>query len=492
MRKGLLGSIVGSAAAVGLGAAMVPLRSDLSIATMGLVLVIPVVAGVVIGGLPAGVTSVAAGFLVYDFALIPPYYTLTVGAGQNWVALAVYAVVMLLVANVVARLDSARTEAQARAAEARRLNELSELLVKDQPLGDLLRTIVTTVRTAFDVPGVALLLPDNDRLEVVAAAGEPISPEQLNQLGPQSVVPISLGTTGPTTDRLQTVALSASGRPVGVLAVRGLAATSGDRTLLGTFANHAALAVERAQLREDAMKVELLREVDRLRESLLGAVSHDLRTPLASMKVASSTLLDPTISLSQSDTDELHGLIDAQIDRLARLVTSLLDMTRYQAGVLEVRREVWSILDLAGEAVASVRGAIGARRIEMELPEDLPAVWVDHLLVGQVIANLVENADRHAPPGTAVHISASACGDHVAVSVTDQGAGVPVEEREMVFDSFARFDTGGRAGLGLAISKTFIEAHGERIWVEDGPGGGARFVFTLPAAATVDAVAANR
>ena len=176
---------------------MLPLRAHLSVATAALVLVVPVVAAVVVGGLGAGVTSAVAGFLVYDFVFIPPYYTLTVGAAENWVALGVYAVVVLLVAQVVAHLESARHEAQKRAVETQRLYELSELLVKDRSIEDLLETIVTTVRTVFDVPGVALLLPADGRLAIAASAGETISPEQLHQLDPDSGIPISVGTIRP-------------------------------------------------------------------------------------------------------------------------------------------------------------------------------------------------------------------------------------------------------------------------------------------------------
>ena len=476
--------MVGILTAVGLGVAMIPLRALLGVATTALVLVVPVVAGVIVGGLRAGIASVVAGFVVYDFAFIPPYYTLNVGASQNWVALGVYAVVMLLVAQVVAHLEAARSEAQKLAAETRRLYELSELLVKDRSLGDLLATVVSTVRTVFEVPGVALLLPVDGRLAIAAESGEAMSPEQLHQLDPASWIPVSVGTSGPVTDRLQTVALSASGRPVGVLALRGLPTSGTDRDLLRAFANHAALAVERAQLREQALQAEVLAEVDRLRRALLGAVSHDLRTPLASMKVASSTLLDHTISLSDADIDELHGLIDVQTDRLTRLVSNLLDMTRLQAGVLELHRQAWTVLDLVGETVAGLRPTLAGRPIEVNLPDWLPEVAVDHLLVDQIIANLVENANRHAPPDSAITISAEVRGNRVALSVTDAGPGVPAEERQAVFDSFVRFDTGGRSGLGLAIAKTFVEAHGGCIWVEDIPSGGACFVFTLPLAAT--------
>ena len=199
-----------------------PLRAHLSIAAAALVFVLPVVAGVIIGGFAAGVASVLAGFLVYDFGFIPPYGRLGVAARENWVALAVYVVVMLAVARVVSNLDSARSEAERRTAEARRLFELSELLVEDRSVEELLKTIVRAVGTMFDVPGVALLVPDADRLEIAASSGEELSPEDLGQLDPRSGVPVSLGTAPGARDGMRTVALTASGRPVGILAMRGM------------------------------------------------------------------------------------------------------------------------------------------------------------------------------------------------------------------------------------------------------------------------------
>jgi two-component system sensor histidine kinase KdpD len=484
MSRGLIGSAVGVASALVLAAAMIPVRSHLSIATTGLVLVLPVVAGVIVGGYRGGVASVAVGFLVYDFIFIPPYYTLTVGAAQNWVALGVYVVVMLLVAQVVARLQSARSEAQRRALESQRLFDLSELLVEERSVGELLERIVNAVKSAFDVAGVAVLLPTDGQLEVVASAGQLLSVEELHQLQPESRVPVHLGTAPGGPGELRAVALSAAGRPVGILALKGRPASDADRDLLRTFANHAAMALERVQLREQALRSELLVAIDQVRRDLIGAVSHDLRTPLATMKVASSTLLDPDVRLSEADVQELHGLLDLQTDRLTRLVTSLLDMTRYQAGVLTLERNPSSLLDLIGDAVAGLRPALGDRRVDIEVPDGIPQVDVDPLLIGQVLVNLLDNADRHAPPMTPISVTASSEGGRVCVGVADSGPGVPRAEREAVFGSFVRFDTGGRSGLGLAIAKTFLEAHGERIWVEGPPEGGARFVFTLAAAAT--------
>jgi two-component system, OmpR family, sensor histidine kinase KdpD len=476
--------MVGIALSVGLGAGMVPLRAHLSIATAALVFVLPVVAGVIIGGFRAGVASVAAGFLVYDFAFIPPYNRLSVASSQDWVALVVYTTTMLLVARVVGSLELSRSEAQRRTRDAQRLFELSELLVENRSVQDLLERIVGAVRTEFAVPGVTLLVPNDDRLEIAASAGAALTQAELRGLEPLSGVPVSLGTGPGPPDGIRTVVLTASGRPVGMLAMRGMLASEADWALLRTFANHAALALERVRLLERALRSEVLEEVDRLRHALVGAVSHDLRTPLATMKVASSTLLDPPTPLSDADTDELHALIDIETDRLTRLVTSLLDMTRIDAGTLEVRRSPTAVSDLVREAVVSLRSTLGDHPVDAVVPDDLPVVDIDPLLINQVLANLLDNASRHAPPDSVIIVAAEAHSDHIALSVADAGPGVPAAEQETVFDRYVRFDTGGRAGLGLTIAKTFIEAHDEHIWVENVAGGGARFVFTLPFASS--------
>ncbi len=485
VRRRILGSVLSVGLVVVLAAAMFPLRSHLNVATTALVLVVPVVAGVVVGGFVGGLTAVTAGFLVYDVVFIPPYYTLNVGAAQNWTALGVYAVVMVLVAQVVDRLGSARREAQRRAEEARRLFELSELLVADQATVEQFETIVTTVRQAFDLRSAALLVPEDERLQVVASTGEPILDEELRRLNPDSRLPVSMATALGAGDQLQAMALSVSGRPVGLLAVRGRPLARADRELLGTFVNHLALALERTQLREQAVKAELLEEVDRLRRSLVSAVSHDLRTPLATIKLSASNLIDPDVSFSAEDSRELLGLIDLQADRLDRLVANLLDMTRIQAGALDLRRDFVPVGELVSEALATLGPSVGPSRIRWMAPTGLPPVDVDHVLICQVLANLIENAARHGPDDADITVTAASDGNgHVRVSVADRGPGVPVEERSSIFQLYNRREAGGRAGLGLAIAKAFVEAHGETIWVEAGAESGARFVFSLPASST--------
>jgi len=469
----VFGSVVAVATAAASTACMLPLRTQLNAATTALVLVVPVVAGVSAGGFVAGLVATGTCFFVYDFVFLPPYYTLYVQRAEDWAALGVYAVVMVLVARVVGVANSARAESQQRTAEVRRLFDLSELLVRELPTPKLLDTIVNSVKDAFDLKGAALLLPFNGGLEVAASAGGPLSEEEAQSLAASNGSPVSLEPVGPGggSGALQVVALVATDEAVGLMALRGAPSSRDEQQLLRAFANHLALALERAGLRDDAVRARLLEEVDRLRRALVGAVSHDLRTPLATIKVSASALLESGASLSPGDLKELAELIDAQADRLDRLVSNLLDMTRIQSGALELRRQPAAVADLVDEALLVLGRGGRASDIRWRAPADL--------------ANLVDNALHHSPPGAPVTVSARrVAGDKVEVRVSDAGPGVPRAEQERIFQMFNRREAGGRGGLGLAISQAFVEAHGERIWVEGsgGPPGapGARFVFTLP------------
>jgi two-component system sensor histidine kinase KdpD len=463
---------------------MLPFRSHLSVATTALVLVIPVVASVAVGGFPAGVAATVTGFVAYDLLFIPPYYTLAVGAAQNWIALAVYVVVMLVTAQVVAQVNAARAEAQRRATEVRRLFDVSELLVRDSSLPVLFQSVVTAVLGAFRLDSAALLLPVEGHLRQVASAGEPLSGEELEQLSADRPGPVSLESASVRQGGIQAVALATSGRGVGLLALRGLPASNEDHELLRAFANHIALALERSWLQEQAVQAQLLAEVGRLGRALVSAVSHDLRTPLSTIKVSTSTLLDPNAALEPSDAQELIGLIDGQADRLDRLVANLLDMTRIQSGTLELRRYPTAVSGLVDEALSLLGSSTDVGRVTWHGSDDLPPVDVDHVLICQVLANLIDNATRYSPAGTPVDVSASRAADGtVHVAVTDRGPGVAPDERTSIFQMLNRREAGGRGGLGLGIARAFVEEHGQRIWVEDGEGViGARFVFTLPPA----------
>ena len=246
---------------------------------------------------------------------MPPYGTLTVSRLQDWVALAVYVVVMVLVAGVVVSLERAREASQWREANAGHLLDLSELLLVDKPVPELAEAVVKWAHDVLGLQGVALLLSVDDRLEVVASSGTEISRDELSRLRPEAGLPVALSTVT-SHDAVQTLALASSGRPVGAAGNARCSAradgarAAADRRQPPRHRSGAGSAPERI------LHAEVLEEIDRLRHSLIGAVSHDLRTPLATIKVASSTFLDRTTDLSPGDADELHSLIDLQADRL--------------------------------------------------------------------------------------------------------------------------------------------------------------------------------
>ncbi len=486
-------ALAGIAALTG---AMEPLRAHLSAATPALVLVVPVVAGAAVGGLWSGLVATVAGFLAYDLVYIPPYGTLEVGAAENWVALGVYAAVVLVVGVLVASMRRAHRAARRRELEARRLHHLSELLLGDSSAPDLLQSIVSTIHSESGGRWAAVLLPDGDTLSVAALAGGSPSDEELRHISPLPGRPESLRHDPAGVARL---ALTARGRPIGLVAIAGAALdTQEDWELLRAYANQAALALERGRLHEQAVRAQLLEQVDRWREALMGAVSHDLRTPLASVKAAVSTLRRPGPALSDLDRQELLELIEHQSDVLDRLVANLLDATRLQSGSLELRRDIVSVDEVveAARAVLNVHdnGVAAAgfptAHVRVDLPTSLPPVDVDVLLVRQILVNLLDNALRHEPAGGAVEVSARSVGAQVELAVRDHGPGVPEADRERVFEMYSQVGGSGRAGLGLAIAKAFAEAHGQTVTVGDAPGGGARFVLTLPVAALEEATAA--
>jgi two-component system sensor histidine kinase KdpD len=289
------------------------------------------------------------------------------------------------------------------------------------------------------------------------------------------------------------VALVVNDGPVGMLVLQDAHLVGRERDLLGTFANQAALAVDRARLREQAMRARLLEEVDRWRSALMGAVSHDLRTPLASIKTAVSSLRERDVALSPDDRAELLELIELQSDRLARLVTNLLDMTRIEAGALELRPSTIAFDELVSEALESLGDIVASDRVAVESQENLPLLHIDHVLISQVLANVVENAERLSPARSAIQIVARVApgsnATHVEISVKDAGPGIAASDRERVFEAFSQNGGGGHAGLGLTIAKAFVEAHGGRIWIDPDLLSGARVVFTVPSEALVAASA---
>jgi len=369
---------------------------------------------------------------------------------------------------------------------------LSQALIGDLTLSQLLAHIVATVQSVFAPRWTALVLPDTEAagggppaaLRVAASAGEPMTEADVASVTSGGGEARSLGLLDDASPRRVSVALVVNQRPVGMLVLQDVQLVEHDRNLLGTFANQAALAVDRAQLSEQALRARLLEEIDRWRRALMGAASHDLRTPLASIKAAVSSMRQVDARLSPEDRAELLELIELQSDRLARLVTNLLDMTRLEAGALELRPTTVGFSGLIEEALALLGGIVAPGRVTVDAPADLPLLRLDPVLMTEVLANVLENAERLSPVESVIRVTARrATGQpqFVEIAVADDGPGIARQDRGSVFEMFSQNGGGGRAGLGLAIAKAFVEAHGGQIWIDADVAKGARIVFTVPA-----------
>ncbi len=498
-QRTILGVVVAVAGLAVVLAVLLPFRTNLSVAIPALLFVLPALAGAVVGGFVAGAVGAFGGFVLYDYFFLPPYNTLTVRSPQNWIALVVSLAVVLVVAQVVDQLRRAREDALRRTEEAGRLYELSQALIGDPSLSQLLTHIVDAVQGVFTPLWTALILPAGGRgalapgevLQVAAAAGAALDESDIVALTASGGPARSLGLTGSREPRRVSVALAVGDHAVGLLVLQDVELAGRERNLLGTFANQAALALDRAELSEQALRARLLEEIDRWRSALMGAASHDLRTPLASIKTAVSSLRQVDTQLDAADRAELLELIELQSDRLARLVTNLLDMTRIEAGALELRPIAMAFDELVSEAVGSLEGIIKPGRVAVDVAADLPLLHIDHVLISQVLANLLENAERLSPDDSVIRVAGrvapGSAATRIEIAVSDEGPGIGRDDRERVFEMFSQNGGGGRAGLGLAIAKAFVEAHGGLIWVDPGVEHGARVVFTVPAETRVGA-----
>jgi two-component system sensor histidine kinase KdpD len=262
--------------------------------------------------------------------------------------------------------------------------------------------------------------------------------------------------------------------------------------LLETFASQTALAIERAALAEEAQRAQLQIETERLRSSLLSSVSHDLRTPLAAVIGAASSLLDSDTVLDAPTRRELLQTIYDEADRLNRLVNNLLHMTRLESGSVQVEKEWQPLEEVIGAALTRLEARLHAHPLTTHLPADLPLVPLDSVLIEQVLINLLDNAIKHTPPGTPITISAWATPDTVTVEVADHGPGLPAGDEQRIFEKFYRAQRAvehSGVGLGLTICRGIIAAHGGRIWAENRPDGGVALRFTLPVPGTPPPIA---
>jgi len=430
------GSIVAVALVTGAIELIEPYVPVLSLGVLYIFAVLPVA---IAFGLTYGVAVAIGSMLAFNFFFLPPLYTLTIADSRNWFALLVFLVTAVVVSELAARL-------RRRADESALLAQVATALLE--------RGEVTTELDPIAAEAARVLRVRSARIELDARAaardGEVAEP------------------------------LVASGRRVGTIFVPADEQRPAGRRLLRALASLLAVAIDRERLAHEAYEAETLRRSDAVKTAVIQAVSHDLRTPLATMETALGSLRSGSLVLTDHDRDELLEAIAVELDRLKRLVENLLDLSRLQAGAAEPMPELWTPEQLLADALDEVESA---DRVDVVVGPDLPVVRVDGAQIQRVLVNLLENALKFSEAGSPVQIRANPARGEVVIRITNRGRGIARSELRRIFEPFQRAagQPGGGAGLGLAIARGFTEANGGRIWAESRPGQGATFAVALPA-----------
>ncbi len=467
LRRQLAGYAVAVALMPLLTLALANAHGSINLTSDVLVFLAGVIAVALVGGFIPAVLAAVGGSLLLNYFFTPPVHKWTIAQANNALALVIFVAVGLAVSSVVDTAARRTTQSARSGAESELLAATAGSVLRGQRA---LPAVLDRVREAFGMDSVTLLELSGLRAEQPHQAGIAC---RWNVVGSTGEAPVS---------RPEEADVE---MPVGdglVLALRGRPLPATDRRVLAAFAAYAATALEQGRLAAAAEAARPIAEADRVRTALLAAVSHDLRTPLASAKAAVTSLRSSDIEWDAEDHDELLATADESLDRLARLVDNLLDMSRLQAGALAVFPRP---ADLA-EIVARSLDDLGppARAVNVSIPDDLPEVAVDPGILERVIANLTANALRYSPPDVPPTLSGSILRDRVELRVIDRGPGIPQENRDDVFVPFQRLgdtDNTTGVGLGLALSRGLTEAMGGSLEPEETPGGGLTMTLSLPA-----------
>ncbi len=416
------------------------------------------------GRLVGAVTAVAASLLV-NWWFVEPRFTFTISEGQNLVALAVFVAVAMMVGALVNESAEQSLEARRARAEAGALARSAASLATDP---NPVPALIDHVRRTFALDGVRLVGGGDDGV-TVAESGEMRGPITTIELRPGELRPGELRPGEDVTMRR--------------LELAGRALSADDRRVVGLLADQLTVALDTQHLASEAATAEALGQIDTVRTALLRAVSHDLRTPLSTIKALVSGLLDPSVDWSRDQLHEALTAVDQETDRLNRLVGNLLDASRLQIGALAVQPRPSSVNEIVEATLRSIGDE--SLDVELEIDRDVPEIVVDPALLERSLANVVSNAIRHSASGGVVRIAASAVGDAVHLCVIDRGPGIPIADRADVLAPFQRLgdtNTATGVGLGLSIAQGFLEAMDGSLLLDDTPGGGLTVTMIVPAA----------
>jgi two-component system sensor histidine kinase KdpD len=441
--------------------------------SISLVFLMAVLASAIAWGLLPALFGSLLSVLTFNFFFLPPLYTLTIADPENVVALFFFALVAVIVSNLTAATRTQMVSARARAKTTAELYAFSRKLAGIGLLDDLLWATAFQVSSMLKVSTV-LLLPDHDAHRLDLASAYP--PEDRLAEADMAAArwcwennhPTGRGSDTLPGGRWLFLPLRTGSGTVGVIGIeRDALLTPDEHRLLDALADQVAVAIERISLARGLAEARVLAETERLRAALLTSISHDLRTPLASILGTVSSLRSYADRYDEADRDELLATLESEAERLNRFVGNLLDMTRLEAGAIELKLDLVDVGELIGAALQRADRILSRHRIEISVAPDLPMLRLDPILFEQVLFNLLDNAAKYAPPGSRIDLRAHREGDVVALEIIDEGPGIPPDDLERVFDKFYRVQALDRrragTGLGLAICRGFIEAQGGRI-----------------------------
>lgn len=485
-----------------------------SIANISMVYLLVVLAAAAQFGMGPAILASVAAFVAFDWFFIEPTHNFVVADPAEWLALLLFLVAAVITGGLAGKLRGRAQVAEQREREAAVLYDVVRLMA-EMDVGQALQLVAERLRQELRVEAVGFDLVETGKppMRIVAGMSDAL-PEP--QTSPQAVAEVLTRGIPPTPDHPATpgrwvrvipphkrlaahgagrqhvhaVPLESQNQRVGVLYLAhptdAPEFSPADDRLLSAVAGQVGLAVERRRLRLEATSAEVLRHTDALKTALLNAVSHDLRTPLASILASAGALLQRDVEWSDDERRDFAVAIEYETRRLNQLVGNLLDLSRIEAGNLLIEKGWYDLSVLVDEVLGRLRPLTRQHTVAVRIPEELPPVQLGYVEIDQVLSNLVENATKYAPAGTEIRISAARDGNNLRVEVSDQGPGIPPVALSRLFEPFYRVKGEGPqprgSGLGLGVAKGLVEAHGGRIWAENRQAGGASFVFTLPMA----------